>query len=164
MSVDYFHQPPSLSQYPPDPLRHFFLSRLTPFGAKLITEVVGCAESEPKAVHRHRTYYTPGQYGYDATNAPYKFVRMRLNDGILPLATIRGGKCEGRTDGLCALGDFVASQADAAALANYDFACFANYTLVEPTNGKDYDGTVNNGTAGVVVNPGRLTANYVESL
>lgn len=140
------------------------MSQLSPFGARLVTEVIGCADADPDPVHEHRTAYYPTQYVYDASNAPHKFVRMRLNNGIVPLDTIRGGACSGRTDGLCALEDFVASQADAEELANYDFACFANYTLDDPTNGDDYDGRVDDGTAGITVYPGRLTAEYVENL
>jgi len=160
MSMDYFREHPSLTQYPPDPDRHFVLSHMTPFGGRLITEVIGCAAENPTAVHDHRTQYYPTQYGYNAANAPDKFIRMRLNNGILPLNTIRGGYCEGRTDGLCALDDFLASQYEAEKLANYQFACFANYTLTDPTNGNDYDGTVNNSTGGVVVSPGQITADY----
>jgi hypothetical protein len=137
------------------------MSRITPFGAKLITEVIGCAAPDPVAVRDRRTYYYPEQYGYDKSNATNKFVRMRLNNGILPLDTIRGGKCEGRSDGLCKLEDFLASQADAEELANYDYACFTNYTLNEPLDGNDYDGRIDEATPGVTVNPGRLEAEDV---
>lgn len=156
MSVDYYHDSPNLTQYPPDPERHWRMSRITPFGAKLITEVIGCSEPNPAAVHNRRVYYYPEQYGYDKSNARNKFIRMRLNNGIVPLDTIRGGQCEGRSDGLCSLDDFIASQADAEKLANYDYVCFTNYTLVEPLNGHDYDGRINESTPGVIVNPGRL--------
>lgn len=132
------------------------MSKITPFGAKLITEVIGCAEPDPVAVHKHRTHYYPTQYGYDPANAPHKFVRLRLNNGIVPLNSIRGGQCKGRSDGLCSLQDFITSQEDAEQLANYDFACFANYTLIEPLNGNDYDGRVDENTEGIVINPGRL--------
>ena len=67
---------------------------------------------------------------------------MRLNNGILPLDTIRGGACKGRSDGMCAINSFLQSQADAYTLSNYDFACFGNYTIADPTSGKDYDGTI----------------------
>jgi hypothetical protein len=129
---------------------------MTPFGAKLVTEVIGCADPDPKPVRDKRVTYYPSQYGYEESKATNKFIRMRLNNGIVPLDSIRGGKCEGRSDGLCKLDDFVASQADAEKLANYDYACFTNYTLVEPLNGNDYDGRVDEDTPGVVVNPGRL--------
>lgn len=164
LSVDYFREHPRLTQYPPDPDRHFILSHLTPFGARLITEVIGCADADPKAVHDYRTQYYPSQYGYNAANASHKFIRMRLNNGIIPLNTIRGEACMGRTDGMCAMSDFLQSQADVEELANYDFACFANYTLNAPTNGNDYDGRVTNETVGITVHPGRLTAEYIENL
>lgn len=73
---------------------------------------------------------------------------MRLNNGIVPLDTIRGGQCAGRSDGLCSMDKFLASQYENMKLANYQFACFANYTVINPTNGNDYDGTVNNKTGG----------------
>ena len=147
LSFDYLNQPPSLTQYPPDPSRHFILSHLTPFGGRLITEVIGCASADPTPYPTHRTQYTPTQYGYSPSNATHKFIRMRLNNGVLPLSTIRGGDCGNRTDGMCALSGFLSSQTNAYALSNYDYACFANYTIASPTDGKDYDGTISNSTA-----------------
>ena len=142
LSLDYFRVPPSLTDTPPNPHRPFILSHLTPFGGRLVTEVIGCAASNPAPVANPRTQYYPAQYGYNAANASHKFIRMRLNNGILPIDTIRGGACKGRSDGLCALDSFLESQADAYALSNYDFACFGNYTIKDPTSGKDYDGTI----------------------
>ncbi|RMZ80309.1 hypothetical protein DV738_g2808, partial [Chaetothyriales sp. CBS 135597] len=141
LSLDYLHETPSLTAYPPDPNRRFILSNLTPFAARLVTEVIGCSSADPKEVRKHRTQYTPSQYGYNASDASHKFVRGRLNNGILPLDSIRGGKCKGRTDGLCPLSNFIESQADAYALSNYDFVCFGNYTLVNATRGLDYKQT-----------------------
>ncbi|RMD41713.1 hypothetical protein DV735_g3388, partial [Chaetothyriales sp. CBS 134920] len=140
LSLEYLHETPSLTAYPPDPRRRFILSNLTPFAARLVTEVIGCSSADPKEVSKRQTQYTPSQYGYDASNATHKFVRARLNNGILPLDSIRGGKCKGRTDGLCPLSNFIESQADAYALSNYDFVCFGNYSLVNATSGLDYKG------------------------
>ncbi|MCJ1456883.1 hypothetical protein MMC28_007249 [Mycoblastus sanguinarius] len=148
LSLDYFRVPPTLTQVPPNPNRPFILSHLTPFGGRLVTEVIGCTSSSPAPVASHRTQYYPGQYGYHAANATSKFIRMRLNNGILPLDTIRGGACgnsttgAGRPDGMCAMSNFLQSQANAYALSNYDYACFGNYTIADPTNGHDYDGTI----------------------
>lgn len=142
MSLDYFRVPPSLTHYPPDPSRPFVLSHMTPFGARLITEVIGCSVPDPAPQEYHRTPYTPGQYGYNSANATNKFIRMRLNSGILPLATIRGGACADRVDGLCALDKFVQSQQEAENLANYDYSCFGNWTLSDPQSGADLDGTI----------------------
>jgi hypothetical protein len=110
-----------------------------------------------------RVYYTPTQFGYNPANAPEKFIRMRLNHGILPLSSIRGGKCAGRSDGLCPLADFVESEKNAFNLSNYQyvpryvldshthwsrFACFGNYTVDNAKHpGKDFDGTIQPGDA-----------------
>lgn len=142
LSLDYLHEAPTLTQFPPAANRSFILSALTPFGANLVTETIGCAAAAPAAVRASRVQYTPSQYGYEAANATSKFIRMRLNNGILPLSSIRGGACSGRPDGLCALGDFLRSQENATALANYQYACFGNYSVPDPTSGYDYDGTI----------------------
>lgn len=115
---------------------------MTPFGANLVTEVIGCKDENPVEVEKFRAQYTPGQYGYDAGNATTKFVRMRLNNGILPLETIRGGKCAGRSDGLCKVENFIGSQEGSVELANYQYACFGEWNISEPLSGKDYDGTI----------------------
>ena len=146
MSLDYFKDPPSLTEFPPDPNRHFVLSHITPFAARLVTEVIGCAHENPDPVHQHRTAYSTTQYGYDPDNAPNKFIRMRLNNGILPLSTIRGGACKGRSDEMCPMSKFLASQANAYHLSNYDYVCFANYTIEYPNGGRDFDGTLFNET------------------
>ena len=134
---------------------------MTPFGGRLITEVVGCSSNDPAEVKDHRTEYYPGQYGYNKANAANKFIRMRVNNGILPLSTIRGGKCQGRNDGLCSLNNFLDSQKTAGTLANYQFSCFANYTLKNPLQAVDYDGAVNASSSAINVYPGQLTAEYI---
>lgn len=146
-SVDYFRDPPSLTEYPPNPDRHFIVSHLTPFAAKLVTEVIGCGSEDPEPQSSARTFYSSSQNGYDAENATHKFIRMRLNHGIIPLSTIRGGQCGDRSDGLCPFDSFIASQQGAYNASNYDYVCFGNYTVDFPNNGTDYDGAVFNGTS-----------------
>jgi len=91
--------------------------------------------------------YYPTQYGYNASDAPYKFIRLRLNNGILPLTTIRGGMCtNSRPDAMCAMDNFLASQAKAYEQSNYNYACFGNYTLNSPNSGENYDGTISAGS------------------
>lgn len=150
MSLDYFYDPPNIHVYPPNPDRHFRLNKMTPFAGRLVTEVIGCASSDPTPATGvgNKVQYTPTQYGYDPANATHKFIRMRLNHGILPLNTIRGGLCDnGRDDGLCSLQDFIDSQKDSYARSNYDYACFGDYnTTFTPEqwlSGLDFDGTIN---------------------
>jgi hypothetical protein len=127
MSLDYFRTPLSNSAYPPNENRTFKTTGMIPYAARFITEKIGCSSPNPTEVSTAYTQYTPTQYGYSASNASYKFIRMRLNSGILPIATIRGGFCAGRTDGLCPLSNFIASQANASAQANYANLCFGNF-------------------------------------
>ncbi|KAF7973522.1 hypothetical protein HWV62_14944 [Athelia sp. TMB] len=77
LSIEYFKQDMPLTQFPPDPKRHFILSHLTPFGTRLETEVLGCASADPTTKAKSSTIYTLGQNGYKADNAPHKFIRMR---------------------------------------------------------------------------------------
>ena len=139
LSIDYFRE--NLSQIFPPPLnQHYRVSRMTPFAARLITETVGCISPTPVATNSMRTQYSSSQYGYSPASATYKFIRMRLNNGILPLNTIRGGLCSlGRTDGLCPMNSFLASQANASVMANFNYVCFGNYTL-------DANTIINDGT------------------
>ena len=142
LSLDYLKDPPPLKTYPAPTNRKFILSHLTPFGGRLVTEVIGCASANPTPEAAQRTFYTPTQYGYDPSNATNKFVRMRLNNGVLPLSTLRGGACAGRPDGMCSMSNFLKTQENSYKLSNYDYACFTNHTLTNPLSGKDYDGTI----------------------
>lgn len=129
LSLDYFRENVS-STCSSASGKHFRLSHMTPFGARLITEKIGCTSPTPVSTNSSRVQYSSTQYGYSATSAKHKFIRIRLNNGILPLDTIRGGFCSvGRTDGLCPLQNFIDGQVNARTLANYQYVCFANYTV-----------------------------------
>ncbi|KAK4689038.1 hypothetical protein P7C73_g1071, partial [Tremellales sp. Uapishka_1] len=115
---------------------HYIESKIAPFGGKLITEVIGCTSSAPAERRNASTVYSKTANGYTQSSASHKFIRMRLNNGILPLDTIAGGFCNGRSDGLCDVKDFMASQVNASALANFDYSCFADTaTVLADANG-----------------------------
>jgi len=126
LSLDYFRESLSTSSITS---RNFKLGQITPFSGHLITEKIGCTQPNPTATNSNSTIYTKGQNGYSAAEATNKFVRIRLNNGILPLSTIRGGLCSDRTDGLCSLSNFIQSQSNASLLANYEFICFGSYVF-----------------------------------
>lgn len=128
LSLDYFRENVSFV-YPPPATRHFRLSYMTPFSARLITEKIGCVSSSPISTNSTRTQYSQTQYNYSSHAATYKFIRMRLNNAVLPLDTLRGGLCSiGRTDGLCPMANFIASQQNASVLANFQFVCYGDIT------------------------------------
>jgi hypothetical protein len=141
LSLDYFRGELSSdpSAYPGAPNRPFQTTHIVPYAARVITEKIGCNSANPVATNSTATQYTPTQYGYSPSTATNKFIRMRLNNGILPLNYIRGGLCSGRTDGLCSLGNFISSQSNASGEANYQQVCFGKFTY-NPSNFND-DGT-----------------------
>lgn len=131
-SVEYFNNGAlPINANPPPANRTFRLSYLTPFATRLYTEVIGCISASPAEMQTPYTLYTPTSNGYDPGNAPYKFIRQVWNNAIVslprplicfksshafsqvPLATIEGGACAGRSDGMCPLQSFLQSQADA---------------------------------------------------
>jgi len=132
LSMDYFKDSPSLTQYPPNLTRHFVLSHMTPFGGRLVTEVIGCASANPTPYPIIALITIRRSMGTSPPMHRTKFIRMRLNSDILPMSTIRGGACGNRGDGLCALSSFLTSQENSYYLSNYQYACFGNHTVPYP--------------------------------
>lgn len=97
-----------------DPNRNFVLSEIAPFAGRLVHEVIHCSYDD-------KTY-----------------VRSLINEAIIPMDEDQG--CSPRPDGLCLLDDFVKHQQKHAVKdANFDYACFGNYTLDGPSI---YNGTI----------------------
>lgn len=144
LSLDFLKKLPDLKKFPPAQDHVFRISHLVPFTARLVTEVIGCDMAHPKPEKHERVRYYASEYGYDdeksSERPKHRFVRMRLNGGVLPLSSIRGGACKGRSDELCPLKQFLKSQEKAADRARYKQACFGNYDVVN--DGRDVDGTV----------------------
>ena len=137
-SVSYYNFSLPIDANPPPANRTFRLSYLTPFGSRFSTEVIGCIDADPAEVQNPYTQPYPESNGYDAKTAVNKFIRQTWNNAIVPLGSVSGGYCAGRTDGMCPLSKFLASQAEAEAKASYQFGCFGNYTDV----GGNGDGAV----------------------
>ena len=92
----------------PDPKRHYRASRVTPFGARLVFEVMDC----------------------DENNNSTQYIRAKVNEAVVPLNQDQG--CKSRPDGLCKLNDFIGTlQAHAYKDSHFDVACFG-------VNGTDY--------------------------
>lgn len=80
-------------------------SNLVPFGARLVTQVMSCSSS----------------------NSTSKYVRLVLNDAVQNMTGITG--CPDDPNGMCPFDAFVTAQQGMIAQANFDVACFANYTI-----------------------------------
>ncbi|CAF3936116.1 unnamed protein product, partial [Adineta steineri] len=103
----------------PNPPENFDLSQMTPFGARLFTEVLTCSSSNPKVKKTKSTVYSKP----NITDGR-KFIRMQLNEKTLPLHTIG---CPVRSDGLCSLEDFLVATSKTNEEAQYAAACFGDY-------------------------------------
>jgi 3-phytase len=126
LGLNYFKGPPTGLPYnishAPNSSENFQISEIAPFGARLYTEVLECSTSNPKSETSNETiiYSNPNiTYGW-------KFIRMQLNEKTLPLHTLG---CPFRSDGLCSLEDFLATQMTSTADAQYSAACFGNYVI-----------------------------------
>ena len=58
------------------------------------------------------------------------YIRFLLNDGAVPLTGI--AHCSEDKDGLCALEDFVKGMKERLAEIDFQYDCFANYTVPWP--------------------------------
>lgn len=76
--------------------RQFIVSRLTPFAAKLVVEILSCKDGER--------------------------VRMKLNDRVLPLGDLH--YCPVSDDGICPLKDFTRSLKHILQSSDYDALCY----------------------------------------
>ncbi|KAJ6603264.1 phosphoglycerate mutase-like protein [Mycena vulgaris] len=85
----------------------YFASKITPFGANLVGQVLSCPASE------HPSH-----------------IRWVLNDAVVPLTGIQG--CKENKDGLCELGSFVDGMKRRIAEVDFAFDCFGNYTMPQP--------------------------------
>ncbi|WFD32428.1 hypothetical protein MSPP1_003475 [Malassezia sp. CBS 17886] len=80
--------------------RAFRSSHVVPFSARMVFERFDC--DGPLADEHVLARASP--------SAPRSYMRMKLNDAIVPLAQL--SQCESRADGLCSLDAFLASHAD----------------------------------------------------
>lgn len=98
--------PPSNQQY--------IASKVVPFGARLITEVIECSSPivNHVAVNGSQTHY----------------IHISSNQRTIPLGA-SFSICGNRSDGWCELGNFLQAQANRSTLADYEYACFGNYNV-----------------------------------
>lgn len=93
------------------------VSHMEPFGARLDIEVI----KTPQPLAANRTYISGNTTTY---------VHFILNQRTLPLGYSFAACDAGRLDGWCELNTFLNATANATSLANYQYACFGNYSAV----------------------------------
>ncbi|KAF9477838.1 phytase [Pholiota conissans] len=110
-AIGLFKQPADLDPTLPDPKRTWYISQLTPFSGRMVTERLTC----PGRVVRHGSSRSLSTHSVSDT-----FVRILVNDALQLLEF-----CGGDKDGLCTLDAFVESQAYSRENGQGDFEkCF----------------------------------------
>lgn len=102
----------------PNPNRRYRASRVTPFAARLVFEVLSCNEN----------------------NSTQQYIRSKINEAVIPLNADQG--CAPRPDGLCKLSDFQDYQTKLVPTAKFDLVCFGNNGTDFTVNGPVRNGTI----------------------
>ncbi|KAA1471725.1 phosphoglycerate mutase-like protein [Dentipellis sp. KUC8613] len=82
------------------------ISQIVPFATRLVGQVLSCHDSD-EPTH----------------------IRFMLNDAVLPMTGLKG--CKANKHGLCAFDNFIAGMQARVDEIDYQFDCFANYTIPE---------------------------------
>ncbi|KAJ7253464.1 phosphoglycerate mutase-like protein [Mycena rebaudengoi] len=91
------------------PNHSYIISKIAPFASNLVAQVLSCPAS--------------------ATPTHIRFI---LNDGVIPLTGIKG--CTQNANGLCPLPIFISAMKLRIQEVDFNFDCFANYTIPDPDN------------------------------
>ncbi|BFZ55715.1 hypothetical protein PYCC9005_002756 [Savitreella phatthalungensis] len=118
--------------------RTAIVSNMTPFGARLDIEIINAPYpvSASRTLAQLRSNSTAVyDYGGNAT----QYIHFLLNQRTVPLGRSYA-LCGNRTDGWCELGAFLNATANLTQQANFDYACFGNYT--PPAYGQITNGAI----------------------
>ncbi|KAL5514623.1 hypothetical protein ACEPAG_1939 [Sanghuangporus baumii] len=94
----------------------YFSSRIAPFAAQLVGQVMTCPSSSSSSSSQ--------------SQQNEKQIRWLLNDAVLPLTGIAG--CPEDANGLCPLDTFVSAMQTRLAEVDFAFDCNGNYTVPDP--------------------------------
>ena len=105
----------------PNPHRRYRTSRVTPFGGRVVFEVMSCKDSGKST----------------------KYIRSKINEAVVPLDEGQG--CEKRKDGLCKLDGFVKNLKRAYNASHFEIVCFGkngtDYTVTGPVQNGSLNST-----------------------
>ena len=101
------------------PKRTFEVSNVTPFGARLVTEVWTCPDDVIFDSLDPVLYTNPDLESVESTT---RYIRFVLNGAPLPMTGVIG--CEDATNGFCSLEKFLGGVPKLKEKANYKDACF----------------------------------------
>ena len=138
LGLDYFRHgpdgrlPSSVEHAVP---RTFQLGNMTPYGARLVTEMWTCPASNTSFDDLGSTLYANPDLSASTSTSTKDYIRFSLNNAPLPLDGLRG--CDKSSkNGFCPLETFLRVVPLLKEDAMYQYACFGNYSV---------DGQVGNG-------------------
>lgn len=105
--------------------QQFIASQIVPFGARFVTEVITCSSPINNA-HLPVT-------SSSGTTGNTTYIHMISNQRTIPFGN-SFSICGNRVDGWCELNNFLAAEANRTTLADYNYACFGNYTVAANAN------------------------------
>lgn len=126
LGLEYFNYGPhGLPPLPHAPPRTFALNQVTPFGARLVSEIWKCPSTSSLAHLDPVLYQNPNLSSNPSKNTT-DYIRFVLNGAPVPLDGVVGCQ-KSAVNGFCAVEDFLKGVPKLKSLANYQFACFEKY-------------------------------------
>ncbi|KAJ5726309.1 Histidine phosphatase superfamily clade-2 [Penicillium malachiteum] len=105
------------------PKRNFSLSQMTPFGARMISEIWTCPQNTSFSTLDPVLISNPSLQSKQSTT---DYIRFVLNSAPLPLNGLVG--CESANEGFCPVEQFLRGVPTLKRKAEYQWSCFGNYT------------------------------------
>jgi 3-phytase len=126
LGMQYFNYGPhGLPDSVPHAIPHNFdLKKITPFGARLFSEIWTCPKDAKLDSLQEMMYKNPDLSSASNTT---DYIRFVLNNA--PVSTMGMEACKGAVNGFCPLKDFVKSVPKLSEEAMYQEACFGDYNI-----------------------------------
>lgn len=106
------------------PHRNFHLNRMTPFGARLFSEIWTCPQGASLEYLQPQKYKNPDLSSKSNTT---DYIRFVLNNAPLPLDGLSA--CDGSVNGFCEVNRFLGAVPNLNHEAMYQEACFGDYNI-----------------------------------
>ncbi|KAJ5224949.1 hypothetical protein N7468_006174 [Penicillium chermesinum] len=126
LGLDYFKYGPHglPGKVPHAPPRKFHLNEMTPFGARLFSEIWTCPRNVSFTNLQEQLYKNPD---LSAESNTTDYIRFVLNNAPVPVEGLTA--CNGSVNGFCPLEKFLSSVPKLTDEAMYQEACFGNYNI-----------------------------------
>lgn len=126
LGLEYFKYGPHglPGKVPHAPPRKFRLNEMTPFGARLFSEIWTCPKDVSFKDLQEQLYKNPDLSSKSDTT---DYIRFVLNNAPVPLDGLTA--CDGSVNGFCSVEKFLGSVSNLTEEAQYQEACFGDYNI-----------------------------------